>query len=95
MKLFLTVTALKTEYSYVTTLVGGDCLSVIHARGAQYVRRTSELAVHRLDGFLPAEDWHAKLSFGGIIIIIISLDRQQQFCILLTSFITGILEEVV
>ena len=50
------------ERVYVTTLVGGDCLSVTRARGAQYIRRTSELAVHRLDGVLPvAEDWHAKL----------------------------------
>ena len=47
---------------YVTTSVGGDCLSVTRAHGAQYFRRTSELAVHRLDGFLPVtEDWHAKL----------------------------------
>ena len=30
---------------YVTTLVGGDC-SVTHARGADYTRRTSELALH-------------------------------------------------
>ena len=47
---------------YVTTLVGGYCLSVTRARGARYIRRTSELAVHRLDGFLPVvEDWHATL----------------------------------
>ena len=50
------------DRAYVSTLLGGDYLSVARARGAQYIRRTSELAMHRQDGFLPvAEDWHAKL----------------------------------
>ncbi len=32
--------------------------------GAQYIRSTSELAMHPLDGFMPvAEDWHAKVCF--------------------------------
>ena len=56
---------------YVTTFVGGDCLSVTRARGAQYIRRTSELAVHRLDGFLPvAEDWHAKLCLLEVLLLL-------------------------
>ncbi len=54
-----------TEYRvFLSTLLGGDGLSVAQARGAQYIRSTSELAMHRLDGFLPvAEDWHAKVCF--------------------------------
>lgn len=50
------------DKAYVTTLVGGDYLSVARARGAQLIRKTSELEMHRLDGILPvAEDWHAKV----------------------------------
>lgn len=49
---------------YVTTLVGGDYLSVARARGAQLIRSTSELTKHTLAGILPvAEDWHAKVCF--------------------------------
>ena len=56
---------------YVTTLVGGDCLSVTRAHGARYIKRTSELAVHRLDGFLPvAEDWHAKLCLLEVLLLL-------------------------
>ena len=38
------------DKSYVTTLVGGDYLSVARARGAQLIRNTSELEMHRLNG---------------------------------------------
>ena len=52
--------------------MGGDCLSVTRARGAQYIRRTSELAVHRLDVFLPvAEDWHAKLCLLEVLLLLL------------------------
>ena len=57
---------------YVTTLVGGDCLSVTCACGAQYIMKTSELAVHRLDGYyLLLRTGMKTVPFGGIIIIII------------------------
>ena len=47
---------------FLTTLVGGDYLSVARARGAQIIRSTSELEQHTLGGLLPvAEDWHAKV----------------------------------
>ena len=49
---------------YVTTLVGGDYLSAVGAREAQYLRGTAELKEHQLNGMLPmAEDWHAKVCF--------------------------------
>ena len=49
---------------FLTTLVGGDYLSVARARGAQLIRSTSELEKHKLNGILPvAEDWHAKVCF--------------------------------
>ena len=60
------MTALKTECMLPLWL------SVTHARGAQYIRRTSELAVHRLDGFLPvAEDWHAKLCLLEVLLLLL------------------------
>ena len=47
---------------FLTTLVGGDYLSVARTRGAQVVRSTSELTKHTLSGIFPvAEDWHAKV----------------------------------
>lgn len=50
------------DISYVTTLLGGDYLSAARARGAQQIRKNSELEKYRLDGFLPVcEDWHAKV----------------------------------
>lgn len=50
------------DKSYITTLVGGDYLSVARAREAQYIRRSSELEQNRFDGIMPvAEDWHAKV----------------------------------
>ena len=50
------------DREYVKTLLGGDYLSVAHARGAQHIRRTAEMEKYRLDGMLPvAEDWHAKV----------------------------------
>ena len=56
------------DKSYVTTLVGGDYLSVARARGAQLIRNTSELEMHRLNGMLlVAEDWHAKVCLLEVI----------------------------
>lgn len=50
------------DKSYVTTLLGGDYLSVARAREAQYIRSSSERREDKLDGMLPvAEDWHAKV----------------------------------
>lgn len=52
------------DRSYITTLVGGDYLSAVRAREAQYIRSSSELRERRLSGILPvAEDWHAKVCF--------------------------------
>ncbi len=49
---------------YITTLVGGDYLSAVRAREAQYIRGTADLREHQLNGMLPmAEDWHAKVCF--------------------------------
>ena len=53
-------TGIAQDKKFVTTLVGGDYLSVARARGAQLIRSTSELTKHSLGGMLPvAEDWHA------------------------------------
>ena len=50
------------DKNFLTTLVGGDYLSVVRARGAQVIRSTSELTKDTLNGILPdAEDWHAKV----------------------------------
>lgn len=57
-------TNITSDQSYVTTLLGGDYLSVARARGAQYIRGTAELEKHRLNMFLPtAEGWHGKVCF--------------------------------
>ena len=58
----LTEDNISEDYSFVTTLLGGDYLSAARARGAQLIRRNSELERNRLDGVLPvSEDWHAKV----------------------------------
>ena len=50
---------LTEEKTFVTTLVGGDYLSAVRARGAMLIRGNSEL---QLKGFLPVSvDWHAKV----------------------------------
>lgn len=52
----------KEEKTFVTTLVGGDYLSAVRARGALLIRSNSELQEDCLKGMLPvAEDWHAKV----------------------------------
>ncbi len=51
------------DLKFITTLVGGDYLSVARTRGTQLIRSS-----HSLGGMLPvAEDWHAKVCFwkGG------------------------------
>lgn len=54
---------------FLSTLVGGDYLSVARARGAQIIQSTSELTKHTLGGVLPvAEDWHAKVCFMDVCI---------------------------
>ncbi len=58
---------LTEDKHFLTTLVGGDYLSVARARGAQLIRSTSELVKHTLGGILPvAEDWHAKVCFMDV-----------------------------
>lgn len=53
---------LRQDKKFLTTLVGGDYLSVARARGVQVIRSTSELTKDTLNGLLPvAEDWHAKV----------------------------------
>ena len=70
---------------YVTTLVGGDYLSVTRAREAQYIRRTSELKENRLDGMLPvAEDWHAKVCF--LEVSLVGMTSSLVWCICLGSY---------
>lgn len=50
------------DKSYIKMLLGGDYLTAARARGAQEIRRTSELEERSLDSFLPVtEDWHAKV----------------------------------
>ena len=50
------------DKKFLTTLVGGDYLTVARARGAQIIRSTSELTEDSLQGLFPvAEDWHAKV----------------------------------
>ena len=50
------------DKKFLTTLVGGDYLTVARARGAQIIRSTSELTEDTLQGLFPvAEDWHAKV----------------------------------
>lgn len=50
-----------TDTSYITTLLGGDYLSVARVRGAQFIRKNSELEKYRLNSFKASgEDWHAK-----------------------------------
>ena len=57
-------TGIAQDKKIVTTLVGGDYLSVARARGAQLIRSTSELTKHSLVGMLPVtEDWHANVCF--------------------------------
>ncbi len=55
---------LKKEKIFIPTLVGGDLLSTVRARGAVYIRGRSELQEDCLKGLLPAcEDWHGKVCF--------------------------------
>lgn len=52
------------DESYLTTLLGGDYLSVARARGAQCIRGSAELEKHRLNMFLATgEGWHAMVCF--------------------------------
>ena len=63
------------DRSYITTLVGGDYLSVARARGAQQIRMNSELEKHRLNGMLPvAEDWHVKVCLIEVIVHSATID---------------------
>lgn len=57
-------TDLTQEKAFVDTLVGGDLLSAVRARGAIYIRSGSELLEHRLRGFrVVSEDWHALVCY--------------------------------
>ena len=60
---------LEREKIFITVLVGGDQLSTSRARGALYIRGSSELEEDRLKGFLPvAEDWHGKVCFMQVCV---------------------------
>lgn len=60
------------DKKFSTLLVGGDQLTVARIRGAQMIRGNSETSEQRFDGLLPvAEDWHAKLCFLEVRIIIV------------------------
>ncbi len=60
-------TGITDDKQFLTTLLGGDYLSVARARGAQLIRSTSELVKHTLAGILQvAEDWHAKVCFMDV-----------------------------
>lgn len=66
-------TDLKEEKVFITTLVGGDLLSAVRARGAIYIRSGSELQEDRLKGLLPvSEDWHAKVCLLEVSVIILT-----------------------
>ncbi len=57
-------TNLRQEKVFLNTLVGGDLLSAVRARGAIYIRSNSELQEHKLNGFcVVSEDWHAMVCF--------------------------------
>ena len=74
------------DRAYVTTLLGGDYLTVARARGALSIRGTSELEKDRLNCFLPvAEDWHAKVCLLEVRIYPLTLT------IMLTSSLTDYL----
>ncbi len=61
---------LEREKIFIPTLVGGDLLSTVRARGALYIRGGSELEEDRLKGILPvSEDWHGKVCFMEVTII--------------------------
>ena len=58
---------------FITTLLGGDYLSVARARGAQFIRSNAELNSQTLNGFLPvAEDWHVKVCFMNVSMVFLS-----------------------
>ena len=68
-------TDLQKEKTFITTLVGGDYLSVARARGAILIRSNSELQEDRLNGVWPvAEDWHAKVC---LIEVSVTFDNQH------------------
>ena len=86
------------DKEYVHTLIGGDYLSVARARGAQHIRRTSELEIYRLDGLLPVtEDWHAKVCLLEVCKINICVFCIKLFFFFFFSFFSfsfaGFLEE--
>ena len=57
-------TELQQEKAFVDTLVGGDLLSAVRARGAIDIRSGSELLEHRLRGFrIVSEDWYALVCY--------------------------------
>ena len=85
--LYLGMTLWKTNH--VSTLLGGDYLSVARAREAQYIRRSSELKENRLDGMIPvAEDWHTKVCFPEVSIQLLLIKITDLKCV-------GMLETVV
>ncbi len=75
-------TGVTDDKEFLTTLLGGDYLSVSRARGAQLIRSTSELVRHTLAGILPvAEDWHAKVCFMEVTLLHIHAQRGKFYCV--------------
>ena len=59
------------DQNYWITILGGDLLSAVRARGAQRIRSNSATSEAKLDGVLPVvEDWHCKLCFMEVHIIL-------------------------
>lgn len=68
--------SLQNEKTFIDTVVGGDLLSSMRARGAMYVRGGSELMEHQLKGFfIMSEDWHALVCYIEVCLIIFKFHR--------------------
>ena len=53
-------------------LIGGDQLTAERIRGAQSLRKNSTHAAGHLEGFVPvSEDWHAKVCFLQVCLILV------------------------
>ena len=62
------------DQNYWITILGGDLLSAVRVRGAQRIRNNSPTSEAKLNGILPvAEDWHCKLYFMEVHILLIKI----------------------
>ena len=68
----------QTDYQLFPTLVGGDQMTTAHARGCIKLQDNSEHNFDKLRGLLPVvEDWHAKVCFMQVRILILILYVQS------------------